>query len=148
MKKAILIIMLLIISIVFTACGSQVEQNYTYSSKKSTNAETKNTNKSLELTDDNSNIQKIILSISGQENESPYDEEVEEFLKEIETCTNVPDSIMINKIGSISIIYKNSDEKIEYAALYIASDNNIYAKYIADKETDYAYKIDLDKLIH
>lgn len=106
-----------------------------------------NTNISESLSDD-SNIEIVVLSIMNQENEYSYDEEINEFLSEIKSCKDTPEAMLIDKVGSISVILKDSDEKIEYAALYLASDNNVYAKYTSKEKNDYAYKIDIEKLNH
>ena len=161
MKNLMIMLMCIMISIVFASCSTQTVSNDNVVSKSTSDVTDKNDIVKNKLTksedtdktnaepyNDGYDIEKVILSYLGQKSESTYDEDAHIFLNEIKNCKNIPEVLMTDKVGEILVKYKNSDESISIAALYIASDNNVYAKYIADKETDYAYKIDLDKLIH
>lgn len=148
MKNAILLLICIIISITLVSCSNQIEQSKITSLEQTTNNEIDTKNNSTELIDETLNIETVILSFFDQNNESLCDEETEKFLNDIKSCKDTPNVVLINKVGSISIKYKNSNEKIEYAAFYLASDNNVYAKYLAEEENDYAYKIDIEKLNH
>lgn len=148
MKNAISLLICIIISITLVSCSNQIEQSKITSLEQTTNNEIDTKNNSTELIDETLNIETVILSFFDQNNESLCDEETEKFLNDIKSCKDTPNVVLINKVGSISIKYKKSDEKAEYATLYLASDNNVYAKYTAEGQNDYAYKIDIEKLNH
>lgn len=148
MKNAISLLICIIISITLVSCSNQIEQSKITSLEQTTNNEIDTKNNSTELIDETLNIETVILSFFDQNNESLCDEETEKFLNDIKSCKDTPNVVLINKVGSISIKYKKSDEKAEYAVLYLASDNNVYAKYTAEGQNDYAYKINIEKLNH
>lgn len=158
MRKSIIVFICIILSIVLASCSTQTATVNNATNKNTSDIVTKSntgekdTSKSKDITEKKSetyndhDIEKVILTISGQESESTNDEEIEGFLNNIKSCNDIPEAILINKIGIISVKYKNSDKKVEFADLYLASDNNVYAKYITENQTNYAYKIDIDKL--
>lgn len=158
MKKILLILFCTIFPFIFIACSNQYENKEELLNSKvqsqsdntiisPTNQDNSKTNEE-KLSSNSLNAETIILTMFNQENESLCDEETEKFLNDIKSCKDTPNVVLINKVGSISIKYKKSDEKAEYAALYLASDNNVYAKYTAEGQNDYAYKIDIEKLNH
>lgn len=151
MKKLMIMLMCIIIPMVFASCSIQTASDNNTISKNSSEIVTENNTvtdntTNIEPYDDDSNIEKIIISYLGQKSESIYDEDAHVFLNEIKNCKDEPEVLMVDKIGEILVKYKNSNESISIATLYIGSDNNVYAKYTNNKETDYAYKIDIENL--
>lgn len=143
----------ILVSIIFVSCSVQTVSDDNDISKNPSeiitedNTVTENTI-DKEPYNDGSNIEKVIISYLGQTTESTYDEDAHVFLNEIKNCQEEPKALMADKIGEILVKYKNSDESISIATLYIGSDNNVYAKYITENQDDFAYKIDIEKLNH
>lgn len=153
MKNLIIILVCILVPMIFVSCSVQTASDDNDISKSPSEILTedntiteKATNK--EPYNDDSNIEKVIISYLGQKSESTYDEDAHVFLNEIKNCQDKPEAIMVDKIGEILIKYKNSGESISIATLYIGSDNNVYAKYTTEDQNNYAYKIDIEKLNH
>lgn len=153
MKNLMITLICILVSIIFVSCSVQTVSDDNDISKNPSeiitedNTVTENTI-DKEPYNDGSNIEKVIISYLGQTTESTYDEDAHVFLNEIKNCQEEPKALMADKIGEILVKYKNSDESISIATLYIGSDNNVYAKYITENQDDFAYKIDIEKLNH
>lgn len=158
MKKLFIIFFCLVISMVFASCNINSNNNdsndvliseLTQEEKEnSTNNKNSKNNTDTKPFEDGSNIQKVIISYFDSELESTYDQEAHELFNKIKNNSEKTNIILTNKIGKISIKYINKEEKVDFAELYLGSDNNIYAKYILDtNNTDnYVYKIDTTTL--
>lgn len=150
-----IMIMCIIISIILASCSAQTVSDDNVISKSTSdvtdendivkNEPTKSEDNDVtkaEPYNDGSDIEKVILSYLGQQFESTYDEDSIMLLNEIKNCKDQPEALMADKIGEIKIKYKNNDEYISFATLYIGTDHSLYAKYISDTDDNYAYKID------
>lgn len=161
MKKSIVILICLFISILLVSCSSQASSDddagqHSTSSPSSTN--TKNEpnetvgNKNGDIItgkpfDDDSNIEKIIISYFGQTTESIYDENAHNLLEAIKECKENPNVLMTDKVGKISVKYKGNDEAVDLARLYISTDYSVYAQYISESKNNYLYKIDQEMFV-
>lgn len=150
MKKIVIISMLLIIALLFISCNnSEVEHVETtvdsITQSKEANIETSKKSPAdtpIKPFDDGSNIEKVYLSYFRENVESLYDKSTQKLLKEIKDCNTTPEAILTDKIGKISIKYKDDESLLDYAELYLGSDNCLYAKYISKSNESFAYKID------
>lgn len=67
------------------------------------------------------------------------------FLSAVMVIQILPLTVFANEKASMEALEPALSEQ-EPAA--IASDSNVYAKYLVEEENDYAYKIDIEKLNH
>ena len=86
-------------------------------------------------------IEKVIVEYADNKEEYTESQMRFDFIDEIEKCNTVPDVQLKNKIGQMKIKYKDNDDLVLYADLYMGSDGLIYAKYVKSTNADYAYKI-------
>lgn len=154
MKRISLILICILISICFISCSKQItlneDNNVTTNQTVNEFALQENKDKNIDSTkgdnDDKTNIEKIILTFYGEISESNYDDESEKLIEKIKNCKETPETNLVEKIGKISIKNKGSNNITDIADIYLGADYNIYAKYISEKDNNYAYLIDMDAL--
>lgn len=89
---------------------------------------------------DGTGIQNVYISYLSSETSAVYDEKASELLNNIKNCRDVPET-SLKKMGEINVTYNSDSDLSLYAELYIGQDGEMYAKFIADTQNDYAYKI-------
>lgn len=159
MKKIYIILICIIISISFVSCTSSSKEkssnnSISFTQKKTENSQKANDNSNIEKNvtakplDDGSNIEKVKLSFFNSAQESTYDESAKKLIESIKACKDNKDIKLAEKIGTMSIKHSGDEKFTDIANLYLGADNSVYAKYIdkSNKESSYAYQIDLDKL--
>lgn len=150
MKKLLITTICILAVLTFASCSNNnsndlsSDKSLSQESSSYENEETKSSNSSAsdKYNVKNKDIEKVFLSIYGNESESDYDTDAEKLIEEIKNCKDVPGSTLVEKIGKISIKDKNSDSIVDVAELYIAADYSVYAVYIDNSDKNYAYKID------
>ncbi len=149
MKKLLITIICIFTVLTFASCSNNNRNDLAFDNSLSQessyeNEESKSANSSTsdKYNVKNKDIEKIFLSIYGNESESDYDTDAEKLIEEIKNCKDVPESILVEKIGKISIKNKNNDNIVDVAEFYIAADYSVYAVYVDNADNDYAYKID------
>mgnify|MGYP004469817865 CR=1 FL=1 len=159
MKRIYIILICIIISISFVSCTSNSKdkssnnsisftQKTTEKSKKANNNSNVEKNITAKPLDDGSNIEKVKLSFLNSAQESTYDKSAKNLIKNIKSCKDNKDIKLAEKIGTMSIKHSDDEEFTDIANLYLGADNSVYAKYIdkSNKESSYAYQIDLEEL--
>lgn len=150
MKKAKIVLMLIIICSVFVACNNSnsnefknMNNNLPYGietkSSETTELTTVKSKKKNKVV--HPEIEKVIVSYYGKTMEIIEEEQSFDFIDKIIKCDSIPDAQLIEQIGKIEIKYYDKDKNEEFAELYIGSDTKIYAKYKKSKNPDYAYQI-------
>lgn len=148
MKKLLIPIICIFTVLTLVSCSNSnnSESNKSFSQESSSygNEETKagNSSDADKSNVKNKDIEKVILSIYDKVSESNYDTDAEKLIEEIENCKDVPEFTLVEKIGKISTKNKNSDDIVDVAELYMASDYSVYAVHVGNVDNEYAYKID------
>jgi len=150
MKKLLITIICILAVLTFASCSNNNSndlasgKSISQESSSYENEESKSANSSAsdKYNVKNKDIEKVFLSIYGNESESDYDTDAEKLIEEIKNCKDVPETVLVEKIGKISIKDKNSDSIVDVAEFYIAADYSVYAVYVDNADNDYAYKID------
>lgn len=152
MKKNLLIISIIVVIVsIFVSCSNNNSNDLNLDKSLSQESgisqadvitESKKTSTENKFNVKNDDIEKVFLSIYGKTSESNYDIDAEKLIEEIKNCQDIPESILVEEIGKISIKNKNSEDIVDVAELYIAADYSVYAVYVDNADNNYAYKID------
>lgn len=145
MKKVLIILLCIVGVFSLVSCSNDKNTSTNEGSSISSETEenqTKNKDQSKKAEVKNKDIEKVILSINGEESTTDYDADAEKLIEEIRKCKDKPETALVEKVGKISIKNKGNDEIVDIADFYIAADYSVYAKLIDNADNDYAYKID------
>lgn len=101
--------------------------------------DTESTTKNTNITHDD--IDKVIVTYLDKKEVFTEEQQSFDFIENIKNCNTVPDTSMTAKIGNIKIKYVDKKEETDFATLYLGLDGSVYAKYIENQDTEYAYKV-------
>lgn len=144
MSKKIIVLTILLITL-FTACSKQ--NNKDSSTKSDAFVDGYNTITTVKETTTKNidikhkDIEKVVVSYLDVKEEITEEQQSFDFIDNIKNCNTVPDTSMTAKIGDIKIKYVDKKEETNFATLYLGLDGSVYAKYIKNQDTDYAYKV-------
>lgn len=151
MKKYLSLFLITIILLSLCACTAKDSENTDNNKTTSNNSTVLNTddnNISVDSTDiteeNNSSNSTVFIRYYRQKNELPYNDEMENIINEIKTCTDKPKTEFEHKIGSISIRHNGDTPSEDIARIYVGKDDQIYAQYIDSNDEKIAYKLDIE----
>lgn len=146
LKKLLLIILCILISISFAACNndSKLEDHDTVSENIS--IQNDDTSKAANNKDKNNNnntgksITRLYISYSGINMDITTDESKIAELLELEKNATVPETKLSTKFADITAVYDDNTEEI-YGTIYIGEDNGYYLEFANSTVEGAAYKL-------
>ena len=146
LKKLLLIILCILISISFAACNndSKLEDHDTVSENIS--IQNDDTSKAANNKDKNNNnntgksITRLYISYSGINMDITTDESKIAELLELEKNATVPETKLSTKFADITAVYDDNTEEI-YGTIYIGEDNGYYLEFANSTVEGAAYKM-------
>lgn len=146
LKKLLLIILCILISISFAACNndSKLEDHDTVSENIS--IQNDDTSKAANNKDKNNNnntgksITRLYISYSGINMDITTDESKIAELLELEKNATVPETKLRTKFADITAVYDDNTEEI-YGTIYIGEDNGYYLEFANSTVEGAAYKM-------
>ena len=146
MRKICCILACVLFVLTLVSCANKNNSLGTNSSQEGIFKRDETTTQPVESTTENTiilhpEIEKVFVEYADTKEEYTESQMMFDFIDKIENCESIPDVQMKNKIGQIKIQYKEKDDIVLFADLYLGSDGAIYAKYAKSTNTEFAYKI-------
>jgi hypothetical protein len=143
MKKIVFLIILLMV--LLSACSVKSLNSNTRTEEGPLNDyiivdDTESTTTNTKIT--HNDIEKVIVTYLDKKEVFTEKQQSFDFIEDIKNCNTVPDTSMTAKIGDIKIKYVDKKDEIVFATLYLGLDGSVYAKYVENQDSEYAYRID------
>lgn len=145
LKKLLLIILCILISISFAACNNDLKSEDHDTVSENISIQNDNTSKAANTNKDNNNnngksITRLYISYSGINMDIATDENKIAELLELEKTATVPETKLSTKFADITAVYDDNMEEI-YGTIYIGEDNGYYLEFANSTVEGAAYKL-------
>jgi len=145
LKKLLLIILCILISISFAACNNDSKSEDHDTVSENISIQNNDTSKVANTNKDNNNnngksITRLYISYSGINMDITTDESKIAELLELEKTATVPETKLSTKFADITAVYDDNTEEI-YGTIYIGEDNGYYLEFANSTVEGAAYKL-------
>lgn len=146
LKKLLLIMLCILISISFVACSNNLNSEENNAVSESSSYQNDNATKKINENVDNNNnankksITRLYISYSGINMDITTDESSISELLELEKNATVPETKLNTKFADITAVYDDNTEEI-YGTIYIGEDNGYYLEFSNSPVKGAAYKL-------